>query len=188
MFWGYTVFKGLPDSLWHRENTITLPGTAHYACCSLSSHLMCYLRGWLDGLNSVRSHLPYHCLLPVHLSRQMVSKYYWVLVFPLYCALSVVWFTWYFICPPPPPTPTVPAAPAPQGRKPHSWVKDVFKVPFKCSFCESLWTTWWCVCPPHGVCMMVHCAALSCECGRSGRSQWLHCLCLLSCVRMQCQR
>ena len=108
MFWGDTVFKGLPDSLWHRENTITLPGTVHYACCSLSSHLMWYLRGWLDGLNSVRSHLPYHCLLPVHLSRQMVSKHYWVFVFPLYCALSVVWFTWYFICPPPPPTP-VPA-------------------------------------------------------------------------------
>lgn len=44
------------------------------------------------------------------------------------------------IQPPPPPTPTVPVAPA--QKKPHSWVEDVFKVPFKCSFCESLWTTW----------------------------------------------
>lgn len=36
----------------------------------------------------------------------------------------------------PPPTPTRPS-PVPQDKKAHSWVEDVFKVPFKCSFCES---------------------------------------------------
>lgn len=46
---------------------------------------------------------------------------------------------------PAPPTPVAPAT-ATQDKKAHSWVEDVFKVPFKCSFCEWHSTRDVCVC------------------------------------------